>query len=180
MLSGDESAFTAFFDLYAAKLASFAARRSSFPDATLEDIVQTTLIKAIRNLSRFRGDSAIFTWLCGICTKEIINQHRRQTRQGRTIDFDETAEQAEPVLWIRAEDLDPASQHEQSERRRAVVRALNQLPANYSRALELKYGDGFSVEDIAVMLGVSTIAAQSLLARARTAFKKYWVEQLAT
>ena len=174
MLSGDESAFTAFFDLYASRLASFVARRSSFPDATIEEIVQTTFVKAMRNLSRFRGESAIFTWLCGICGKEIINQHRRIIRQGRTVDIDETAEQNESVLWIRAEDLDPAMQIELSDLRRAVVRALNRLPANYSRALELKYGDGFSVEDIASMLGLTTIAAQSLLARARTAFKKCW------
>ena len=101
-------------------------------------------------------------------------------RQGETIGFDENAEQLETVLWIRAEDLDPASELEVAEHRRAVVRTLNQLPANYSRALELKYGDGFSVDDIAKILGLTTIAAQSLLARARVAFKKGWVEQCVT
>ena len=179
MLNGEEPAFKAFFDLYAPRLASFAARRSSFAEATIEDIVQTTLIKAIRNLSRFRGDSALFTWLCGICGKEIINQHRKTVRQGESVGLDEATEQLETVLWIRAEDLDPASEVELAEHRRAVARALNQLPANYSRALELKYGDGFSVDDIASILGVTTIAAQSLLARARIAFKKSWVEQCA-
>jgi RNA polymerase sigma-70 factor (ECF subfamily) len=180
MLNGDESAFRAFFDLYAPKLASYAARRSSFPDATIEDIVQTTLIKALRNLSQFRGDSALFTWLCGICGKEIINQHRKTVRQGVSVGLDEKAEQLETVLWMRAEELDPAVSHEAAEHRRAVVRTLNQLPASYSRALELKYGDGFSVDDIARMLGLTTIAAQSLLARARIAFRKSWVEQCAT
>ncbi len=180
MLNGEESAFKAFFDLYAPRLASFAARRSSFAEATIEDIVQTTLVKAIRNLSRFRGDSAIFTWLCGICGKEIINQHRKTLRQGEIVGINETTEQLETVLWIRAEELDPASEIELAEHRRAVARTLNQLPANYSRALELKYGDDLSVDDIASILGVTTIAAQSLLARARLAFKKYWVEQCAT
>ena len=180
MLSGDQSAFTAFFDLYASRLASYAARRSSFPDATLEDIVQTTLVKALRNLSKFRGDSALFTWLCGICSKEIINQHRKTVRQGVTVAIDERTEQLEAVLWMRAEELDPASGLEVAEQRHAVVRALNRLPASYARALELKYGDGFSVDDIARMLGLTTIAAQSLLARARVAFRKSWVEQCAT
>ncbi len=180
MLNGEESAFKAFFDLYAPRLASFAARRSSFAEATIEDIVQTTLVKAIRNLSRFRGDSAIFTWLCGICGKEIINQHRKTLRQGEIVGINETTEQLETVLWIRAEELDPASEIELAEHRRAVARTLNQLPANYSRALELKYGDDLSVHDIASILGVTTVAAQSLLARARLAFKKYWVEQCAT
>ena len=179
MLEGEEAAFTAFFNVYAPKLASFAARRSSFLDATIEDIVQTTLIKAIKNLSRFRGESAIFTWLCGICSKEIINQHRKTVRQGETVGINETTEQLETVLWIRAEDLDPATELELAEHRRAVARALNQLPASYSRALELKYGDDLSVDDIASILGVTTVAAQSLLARARVAFRKCWVEQCA-
>ena len=89
-------------------------------------------------------------------------------------------EQAESVLWIRAEDLDPVSDLELAEHRRAVARTLNQLPPSYARALELKYGDGFSVDDIARVLGVTTIAAQSLLARARGAFKKSWAEQCVT
>jgi RNA polymerase sigma-70 factor (ECF subfamily) len=179
MLNGEESALAAFFDLYAPKLAAFATRRASFPAATIEDIVQTTLVKALRNLSRFRGDSAVYTWLCGICSKEIINSHRAIARRGETVTMSEATEQLEPVLWIRAEELDPASEIETAEHRRAVAHTLNQLPANYARALELKYGDGFSVDDIARTLGVTTIAAQSLLARARLAFKKCWAERYA-
>jgi DNA-directed RNA polymerase specialized sigma24 family protein len=41
-------------------------------------------------------------------------------------------------------------------------------------ALEAKYGDGLSVEEIAALLGVTTTAAQSLLARAREAFRDRW------
>ena len=180
MLKGEEAAFAAFFDLYAARLASFTARRSSFPEAMIEDIVQITLIKAVRNLARFRGDAALFTWLCEICGKEIIDQHRKAARHGEAIGITEAVEQIESVLWIRAQDLDPASEREQADHRRAVAATLNQLPANYSRALELKYGEGFSVEDIARTLGITTVAAQSLLARARIAFKSCWMEQATT
>ena len=38
----------------------------------------------------------------------------------------------------------------------------------------IQYGDGFSVQEIAQMLGLTPIAAQSLLARARVAFKECW------
>ena len=54
---------------------------------------------------------------------------------------------------------------------------LNGLPERYARALEWKYGDGFSVQEIARMLGLTTIAAQSLLARAREAFKQGWTRE---
>jgi DNA-directed RNA polymerase specialized sigma24 family protein len=43
--------------------------------------------------------------------------------------------------------------------------------------LEWKYGDGFSVAEIAGMLGLTPTAAQSLLARARKEFKDLWVKE---
>ena len=59
--------------------------------------------------------------------------------------------------------------------RAAVITALNALPERYALALEAKYGDGLAVEEIAVLLGVTTVAAQSLLARAREAFRDLWL-----
>jgi DNA-directed RNA polymerase specialized sigma24 family protein len=50
------------------------------------------------------------------------------------------------------------------------------LPAHYAIALEAKYGDGMSVEDIARQLGLTRVAAQSLLARAREEFRERWLE----
>jgi DNA-directed RNA polymerase specialized sigma24 family protein len=49
---------------------------------------------------------------------------------------------------------------------------LDRLPAAYGDALEWKYMEGSSVEEIGRRLGIGTIAAQSLLARARTAFRE--------
>jgi RNA polymerase sigma-70 factor (ECF subfamily) len=49
---------------------------------------------------------------------------------------------------------------------------LDRLPANYGDALEWKYLEGDSVESIGRRLGIGTTAAQSLLARARIAFRE--------
>jgi DNA-directed RNA polymerase specialized sigma24 family protein len=56
------------------------------------------------------------------------------------------------------------------------MRVLQSLPAHYALALEAKYGDGMSVEAIARELGLTGIAAQSVLARAREAFRRRWQE----
>ncbi len=48
---------------------------------------------------------------------------------------------------------------------------LDRLPTRYGDALEMKYVEGLSVAEIGVELGIGTIAAQSLLARARVAFR---------
>ena len=53
-----------------------------------------------------------------------------------------------------------------------VQLTLDYLPENYSKALEWKYLEGLSVDEIAGRLGTGVVAAQSMLARARTAFRK--------
>ncbi|MEJ0036060.1 MAG: RNA polymerase sigma factor [Gammaproteobacteria bacterium] len=178
MLAGDARAFDAFFASYARRLAAFAARRTAFPAASIEDLVQTTLIKAIRNLHRFRGEAALFTWLCEICRNELINLRRKASRRPEHDDIDELAESDDTLLELRAaETTNPLCALEMAAHRGAIAETLNGLPERYARALEWKYGDGFSVDEIARMLGLTTIAAQSLLARARVAFKQSWPEE---
>src|SRR5689334_25194479 len=105
MLAGDARAFDAFFDAYAKRLAAVATRRSTLPAATIEDIVQNTLIKAIRRLASYRGEAALFTWLCEICRNELVNLHRKEARRAA----EESVEQSpirETVLELRAPDAE--------------------------------------------------------------------------
>jgi RNA polymerase sigma-70 factor (ECF subfamily) len=181
MLAGDERAFDVFFTANAERLAAFAARRSRLPAAAIDDVVQTTLSKAMRNLERFRGASALFTWLCEICRHEIVNVHRKAARQPELENLDQLIDAPEIVHELRApEQEEPSSALEMAQHRSAVSSALKSLPERYARALEWKYGDGFSVEEIAYMLGLTTVAAQSLLARARLAFKQSWLQEKVT
>ena len=71
MLAGEQAAFERFFAAYARRLAAFIARRTPLQAAEIEDTVQTTLIKAIRNLRAYRGEAALYTWLCTICRSEL-------------------------------------------------------------------------------------------------------------
>ena len=180
MLAGDERAFDAFFASYARRLAGFAARRADLPPATVEDLVQNTLIKAIRNLASFRGEAALFTWLCEICRNEIVDVMRKSARRPGHDSLDEITQGGESPLEFRAPACDePLQVLELDSHRNAIAATMNGLPERYALALEWKYGDGFSVEEIARMLGLTTVAAQSLLARARLAFKTSWPEELA-
>jgi DNA-directed RNA polymerase specialized sigma24 family protein len=69
---------------------------------------------------------------------------------------------------------EPIAQIDTEMRGTAVVRALQALPERYALALEAKYRDGFSVDEVARLLGLTSTAAQSLLARARDAFRERW------
>jgi len=175
MLAGEQRAFDAFFAAYAERLAAFASRRSKLSSASIEDVVQNSLIKAVRNLGSFRGEAALFTWLCEICRNELANVHRKAARQPAHESLDDVAFARDTVVELYApSEYEPAHDADVAEHRGAIATALSGLPERYARALEWKYGDGFSVQEIARMLGLSTVAAQSLLARAREAFKECW------
>jgi RNA polymerase sigma-70 factor, ECF subfamily len=175
MRSGEQAAFDAFFAAYAQRLAAFVARRSRLDPAGVEDMVQNSLIKAIRHLESFRGEAALFTWLCEICRHELASQHRKAARQPIHESADADGLTRDALLELRApSDYEPPNELELAAHRGAVAKTLNVLPERYARVLEWKYGDGFSVEEIARMLGLTTIAAQSLLARARKEFKEHW------
>jgi RNA polymerase sigma-70 factor (ECF subfamily) len=70
------------------------------------------------------------------------------------------------------EEFDLVKSYGRDEATRLVRVVLDRLPANYGDALEWKYLEGDSVESIGKRLGIGTVAAQSLLARARIAFRE--------
>jgi DNA-directed RNA polymerase specialized sigma24 family protein len=70
------------------------------------------------------------------------------------------------------EEYDLVKSYGRAEVGRLVRTVLDRLPASYGDALEWKYIEGQSVETIGERLGIGTTAAQSLLARARTAFRE--------
>lgn len=175
MRAGAQRAFDEFFNASASRLAAFVSRRSGLDPASVEDIVQNTLIKAVRNLASYRGEAALFTWVTEICRHELADARRKAARRPAHDSLDEPDAVAFPVpqLWV-PEHLEPAAEADAHRRRKAVIRALNDLPERYARALEAKYGDGLSVKEVAALFGLTTVAAQSLLARARDAFRDRW------
>jgi RNA polymerase sigma-70 factor (ECF subfamily) len=175
MRAGEQRAFDEFFNASASRLAAFVSRRSGLDPANVEDIVQNTLIKAVRNLSSYRGEAALFTWVTEICRHELADARRKAARRPAHDSLDEPDAVAFPVpqLWV-PEHREPAAEAEAHRQRKAVLQALNDLPERYARALEAKYGDGLSVKEVAALFGLTTVAAQSLLARARDAFRDRW------
>jgi RNA polymerase sigma-70 factor (ECF subfamily) len=175
MRAGEQRAFDEFFNASASRLAAFVSRRSGMDPASVEDIVQNTLIKAVRNLASYRGEAALFTWVTEICRHELADARRKAARRPAHDSLDEPDAVAFPMpqLWV-PEHREPAAEADAHGRRKAVIRALNDLPERYARALEAKYGDGLSVKEVAALFGLTTVAAQSLLARARDAFRDRW------
>lgn len=174
MLAGEERAFREFFEIYFPRVYRFALPRLRRNEDTAKDVVQTTLIKAMRKLGDWRGDASLFTWLCQICRREIADHVRSQQRRDSKVVLIEDSEEVRAALEnIEAPaTYDPLRRADGAELKRLVHAVLDRLPSRYGEALELKYVEGHSVEEIGHRLGIGQTAAQSLLARARVAFRE--------
>lgn len=174
MLAGDQQAYEAFFDSYFARVYRFALPRLNGDVEATRDVVQATLAKAMRRMTDYRGEAGLFTWICQICRNEVVDYIRAQRRQfRRVVLIDDEPDLRSALDSIEApEEYDLVRSHGRAEVARLVRDVLDRLPSNYGDALEWKYLEGHSVEEIGQRLGIGTTAAQSLLARARIAFRE--------
>jgi RNA polymerase sigma-70 factor, ECF subfamily len=170
MLGGDEGAFDEFFADYFPRLFRFAVLRLREQDVA-EDLVQNSLIAAVRNLGSWRGEATLFTWLCTICRREISAWEKRTSRRVMVSLAEDDPGLRAALESIGAEAEAPDAGLARADTGRIVQLVLDHLPPRYSRALEWKYLEDLSVDDIAMRLQCTPKAAESLLTRARDAFR---------
>jgi len=176
LLRGDERAFNRFFDGNFSRLYRFAQARMSDDREATREVVQATLNKALDKISTYRGEAALFTWLCAICRNEIVDWARRNEKYRNRIVLTEDHPEIQAAVdsFTAPAADDPRRQYQVQEISRLVQVALDKLPPHYGDALELKYIEGYSVKEIAGRMGLTPDAVQSLLARARKAFEEIY------
>ncbi|HEY6064578.1 MAG TPA: sigma-70 family RNA polymerase sigma factor [Thermoanaerobaculia bacterium] len=155
--AGDESAFDTFAQQYIAGLYRFALRRLDHDRELTREVVQSTVCKVIEKLDGYRAEAPLFTWLCACCRNEIAAHFRRAGRRPKEVELPEDIAQDQP---------------ESSDSTERVHAALDRLPPSYARAMEWRYLDGLDVAEIAKRLELTYKAAESLLSRARSAFRE--------
>ncbi len=171
MLAGDEAAFEEFFEGHFPGLYRFALARVKDPELA-RDIVQSAICKAIANLRTYRGEATLAAWLFTICRYEISGHYRKQRRAPQRVDLVEEVPEVRAALDSLASGLEgPEDSLNRKEVAHYVHAVLDRLPERYGKALEMKYLEGQSVKEIAAYLEVGPKAAESLLTRARQAFR---------
>ena len=155
----DEAAFHAWYERTLPRVYAFLASRCGGPGPLAEELTQQTFVEAVRRRGSFDGRSEVVTWLCSIGRHKLADHYRRLER-------DERHRLRILVTEIRVDDEADAT-----DERDAIERALRALPAAQRAALIFRHLDGLSVRETAELLGRSESAAESLLARARQAFR---------
>ncbi|HEU5401689.1 MAG TPA: sigma-70 family RNA polymerase sigma factor [Terriglobales bacterium] len=133
-----------------------------------EDVVQLAFLQALRNLDRFRGNARFSTWLLRIAINEALMMLRRYSRACET-SLDPVDETDEIPLEQMAIDRRPSPEQTVVEQeRRSVVRgAVIRLSPIFKTVMNLRYMQGLSLKETAVVLGVPVSTVKSRLHRAR-------------
>jgi RNA polymerase sigma-70 factor, ECF subfamily len=171
--AGDRAALESLYARYADPLYAFICHHLSGRTADVEDIWQDTLLAAVRSLSKYRGSSRLFTWLCGIARHKIAD-YLRCLGQSPVVISEVPSQQLAAMI-------DKGALPEESlmklDTRVAVVAAMGALPENYRIALVVRYANQGTVADVAQSIGKTYKATESLLCRARVAFRAALLHQ---
>jgi RNA polymerase sigma-70 factor, ECF subfamily len=125
-----------------------------------EEATQDVFIQAWRNLDRFRGDSAVFTWLYRIAVNEALARKRR--RRLPTTVLDETPERiATPHDAVESDELQSF-----------LAEQIRALEPEYRAPLVLRDVIGLTNQEVADVLGLSLAAAKSRIHRARMQIRR--------
>jgi RNA polymerase sigma-70 factor (ECF subfamily) len=173
VLAGDEAAFERLFELYFPRLYRFALLRLDGNAADAADAVQLALSRGFERLATFRGEASLYGWLCQVCRNAITDiaraRHRERAPRQSLGEDDNIAAILESLTAPPLEE--PEAQAWRAELGRLIQTTLDALPERYGDVLEWKYVDGLSVKEIAGRLAVGPKAAESLVMRARVAFR---------
>jgi RNA polymerase sigma-70 factor (ECF subfamily) len=128
------------------------------------DALQEALLSAHRGAERFRGDSAVTTWLHRIVVNACLDRaRRRQARPTVPLPSDGRAVGADRAVHGR----EPAAPAVDQDTAIVVRQALGQLVPEQRAALILVDVQGYSVAEVAVILGVAEGTVKSRCARGR-------------
>jgi RNA polymerase sigma-70 factor (ECF subfamily) len=155
----------------------FALRRVN--DTSLaEDLVQESMLAAMKGKDRFQGQSSEKTWLFAILKHKIIDHFRSKSHWATGIEAEDFAQANEhfnddgtwriqPKHW----DANPHQIFEQKEFSDAFYLCLSKMPQRLADAFVYKEIDGMDTEEIRKILNITTTNCGVMLYRARMSLR---------
>ena len=136
-----------------------------------EEAVQDAFWSVIHKIETFRGDAALGSWIYRITANAAYHKRRSGARRRHEISLDEIlptfhedGRHADPIVDWSTELDDPAVQ---TELRRALTSALEELPDHYRAVIILHDVEGLSMAEVADCLNITVPTAKARAHRAR-------------
>lgn len=163
-VAGDRDAFAELFHRHRDRLWAVALRTLGDREEAA-DALQDALLSAHRAAARFRGDSAVTTWLHRIVVNACLDRIRRRQTHPTVPLPDGVHTDGEPGRHTGG--VEPAAPVRDHETALVVRQALAELPAEQRAALVLVDVQGYPVAEVARILGVAEGTVKSRCARGR-------------
>jgi len=169
-VAGNESACTELVSTHQRMVFTLALHLLGNRDEAL-DLSQEVFLRVFRTLPRFRGQSALRTWIYRIVVNQARNRQRWWRRRFRSnqVSLDEHMRQCGDLA--STQEVAPDRLVASKETADRIWRALEHLPFDQRTAVILREVDGLSYEEIAYTLGVAVGTVKSRLTRARYALR---------
>jgi RNA polymerase sigma-70 factor, ECF subfamily len=138
-------------------------------EADAEDVAQEAVLKAFKNLARFRQESKFSTWLIQITINEAKMKLRKDRRHlYESVDETRCSEEGDYIPKDFADWREiPSQALEQKQLRKALTKALGSLAEKYRTVLILRDIQHLSISETAQALGISEANVKTRLSRAR-------------
>lgn len=162
--SGDDEAFSKFYESYKAPLYDFLSKRTKHTQY-IEDIISETFMAAVKNIDSLRDAQKFEQWLKAIAVNEMyayIKKESKHSENRMSGDYSEIAEVVDDETIMLPEDFSA-----DEEKKQLVADAVNSLSETQREAIYCYYYMGMSISEIAQTTGVSenTVKSRMLLAK---------------
>ena len=169
--NGDKQAFNLLVQKYQFRIKHLVGRFVK-DSSEQEDVVQESFIKAYRAISRFRGDSAFYTWLYRIAVNTsknyLVAAGRRPPAQDVIADKFTSVGGSDRLV----ESNSPEEIAQNDELVEAIRQSISSLPDELKEAIQLREFDGLSYEDIATIMDCPIGTVRSRIFRARATIER--------
>lgn len=166
VLAGHKGAATRFYRTYAPRLRRYLLAK--LPEGETEEILQDTFLSAFDSLALYRGESSVSTWLISIARHEVADYYRKRYVR---LAVERTAPLFENIV---SEMMSPEFVWEKKKIEKRFFSTYRELNKQYQDVLSYRYELSMSVREIANRMDMSFKATESLLFRARVAFREVY------
>jgi RNA polymerase sigma-70 factor, ECF subfamily len=137
-----------------------------------QDLSQEVFLRVFRTIHRFRGQSALRTWIFRIVINQARNRQRwwRRRNRGQQVSLDDHI-QAHGDVPAPRDGTAPDRALARKELADRIWTAMDALPFEQRTAIVLREVDGLSYDEIAFSLGVTLGTVKARLTRARQALR---------
>lgn len=136
-----------------------------------EDLTQEVFVEVFNSISKFKGESQLYTWVYRIATTKALDLQRKRKAKKRFAFIISIFSNEDEEMQI-SDFVHPGIIIENEERSKILFNAMNKLSENQKIAFTLSQIENLSYKEIAEVMKVSVSSVESLIFRAKANLKK--------